>query len=173
MSLTNREKIIRQFMSRLAVITTANGYGTDIGAKVIRARRSIDDDELPVSVLWPGPETAEAIYGITQCSMTVRVEGLAAFKAENPSVVSERILGDLKRCVMAKAWTREPELVTDIMYRGGGTETYPAEGEASVGAYADFAVTYEEEHGETEYEPLGEISETVGFAGTSDGEKET
>jgi hypothetical protein len=172
MSLTVREKIIRQFMTRLSVITTLNGYGTDLGTKVIRARRSIDDNELPVSVLWPGPETAKEIYGITQCSMMLRVEGLALFGSENPSEVSERILGDLIKCVMAKTWTRDPELVTDIYYREGGTETYPEEGQVAVGAYADFAVTYETDLGETEYEPEGEISETVGLSGSKAGEIE-
>lgn len=172
MSLTIREKIIRQFMTRLSAIFVSNGYGTDIGARVIRARRSIDDKELPVSVLWPGPETAKEIYDVTQCSMTIRVEGLAVFGSENPSEVSERILGDLIRCVMSRTWIRDPELVTGISYTGGGAETYPEEEEISVGAFAEFLVTYEMNLGSPEFEPSGEIQETVGLSGSGTGEIE-
>lgn len=149
MSLTIREKILQQMMTRLAVITTVNGYGTDIGTNVIRARRSVDPDELPATVLWPGTEKVEdALYGMTRCSMTVRVEGLTIFGSENPSIVSERILGDLIMCLVSSAWVRDPEYMTGIAYRGGGTDSYPEESDKAVGAYADFLVTYETKTGD-------------------------
>lgn len=148
MSNTIREKILQQILARLAVITIANGCQTGVGTNVVRARRSIDPDELPAAVLWPRPETAEEIYGRTRCAMPVRVEGLAAMGSGNASVISEKILGDLVKCLVSSAWVRSPEYITDIAYRGGGTETYPAEGETAVGTYADFIITYETKIGD-------------------------
>ncbi len=177
--LTKREKIIRQFLSRAAYLTTANGYFRDMGLHVIRARKRIDPKELDAVIIFPKPEEATDKYGFSECRFTMHIEGIVKFREEgppvteiNPSAASEQILGDLINCFMSPEWSRDPELVTDIAYRGGGTESYPEDGEVSVGAYADFQVTYEVDLGKTEYEPEGEISETLGLTGSVSGETE-
>lgn len=171
MSLTIREKIIRQFLLRAEAITVAGGYSTNLGSNVFRATRSYDPKNLGALVIWPMPETAtEKCYRVYECSMTMRVEGLAFYGEEDKSIVAERILGDMIRCFMSRTWTRDPELTTDIAYKGGGTDTYPEEEDKSVGAYAEFLVTYEMDLGEPEYEATGEIEESIGLSESQAGE---
>lgn len=153
---TIRELIIQEFIARAAVIRS-NGspqaYATDIGETVLRVRPKVDPEELPCCVIWPGTEEAEYKNGQTLCRMPIRVEGLAVFGEENPSVVVERILGDLKKAFTSPAWDRRrpvagspvtylPPYAESIVYTGGGPESYPEDGSVSVGVAANFRVTY-------------------------------
>jgi len=151
MANTIRELIILDFISRLATITVANGYNTGIGAAVIRARKKIDPDELPATVVWPGPERAEHQYGYLQCVMQIKVEGIVEFGATNPSVMAEQILGDIKKCILQPGnviaspdtgWCRSPDYIDSISYTGGGVQDYPDEGQLHVGVYCEFDVGY-------------------------------
>lgn len=145
---TLREIIIRDIMARIAVITVANGYKTDCGANVERVRKTLEHSALPAAVVWPGSEKAEQRYGETINTMSVRIEGIAAFGSENPSVVSERILGDLKQCILSRTWARSPDYIDRIVYTGGGADEYPDDGMVSVGASANFDITYTEKIGD-------------------------
>ena len=148
---TIREIIIQDIMARLVEITVDGGYNTDIGARVYRVRKMVDPEELPACVVWPQPETAENGYGQLKCKMQMRVEGIADFGTTNASVVAEKILGDLKKCLLARenetvspstGWSRSPDYIDSIIYTGGGTDEYPEEGALSVGTYATFEITY-------------------------------
>jgi hypothetical protein len=143
--------IIQDFMARLTDITIAHGYNTDCGATVLRVRKMVDPNKLPAIVIWPLPEKAEAEYGLLNCTMSIRIEGIAQFGATNPSVVAEKILGDFKKCILApenllaspdEGWSRSPDYIDGIVYTGGGTDDYPEESMLSVGASATFDVTY-------------------------------
>ena len=142
---TIREEIILEIIARAAVIRTAGSpqpYATDIGETVLRARPKVDPDDLPCTVVWPQAEMAENVHG------------LAAFGAEDPSVVSERILGDLIKCFTSPAWDRRrlvagsspatylDPYIESIVYQGGGTDSSPEDGSVSVGNQAIFLVTY-------------------------------
>ena len=148
---TIREIIIKNFIARLSVITVAHEYATACGTHVFRARKTLDPLELPATNIIPGAEKAVHQYGELQCTMTIRIEGIAEFGTENPSVISERILGDLKKCILApqnllssphSGWSRSPEYIDSIIYTGGGTDQYPDENEKTIGAYANFDVGY-------------------------------
>lgn len=155
---TIRELIIKELIARAAVMqitSPSTGYYTDIGATVFRARPKVDPDDLPCCIVWPQAEEAENKYGKSFHKMPIKVEGLAHFGAEEPSVVSERILGDLIKCFIDQAWDRRRLVVSpaspvtyldpyaeSIVYTGGGTDSYPEEGSVSVGAFATFMVTY-------------------------------
>lgn len=155
MSDTIREKIIQQFVTRLATIRTANGYNTEIGSTVERARKSLDPDDLPACVVYPQPETAEPLAGMTQLTMPIRIEGLAKYGSANPSVVAEMILGDLIKCILSSSWDRRtlipspvsPATYIDqydsgVEYKGGGTDDYPNAEDQTVGVSALFEVSY-------------------------------
>jgi len=154
---TIREEIILEIIARAAVIRTAGSpqpYATDIGETVLRARPKVDPDDLPCTVVWPQAEMAENVHGKSRHKMPVKVEGLAAFGAEDPSVVSERILGDLIKCFTSPAWDRRrlvagsspatylDPYIESIVYQGGGTDSSPEDGSVSVGNQAIFLVTY-------------------------------
>lgn len=153
---TIRELIILELIARAAVMRTSSpqAYATDIGATVLRARLKVDPGELPCTVVWPRVEEAENKNGLSLHRMPVKVEGIAVFGTTDLSVISERILGDLIKCFTSPAWDRRRLVVGSspitylnpyfdhIVYTGGGTDSYPEEGSESVGAYANFLITY-------------------------------
>jgi hypothetical protein len=154
---TIRELIIQEFIARAAVIRTTGAtqlYATDIGSRVLRARKPVDQDELPCCVVWPQPEEGENKPGQVLHRMPLVIDGAAYFGSLDPSVVIERILGDLVKCFTSPAWDRR-RLVTgsspaiylspyaeSIIYQGGGPEEYPDAGMTTVGCRARLLVTY-------------------------------
>jgi hypothetical protein len=158
MNETIRELIIEEFITRAAVIVTTGSpqaYATDIGSNVLRARSQVDPGELPCINVVPETEESENMYGRCRAKMTIRAEGIMLFGALSPSLIAERILGDLKKAFTDPDWDRR-RLVTSpaspvtyldpyaesIVYQGGGTESVLADGSVSVGAVARFLVTY-------------------------------
>jgi len=142
MSDTIREIIIKDFIARAAIIKVAAGYATSIGTNVIRARKKLEDKEIPGTVIIPGVETSETMNGYRKCKMEMRVEGLANFGKIDPSVISEKILGDIEKCFLSDSWSRSPDYIKGIDCTGGGTEEYPDDDQVSIGAYAIFNVIY-------------------------------
>ncbi len=96
---TIREQIIAATTLKLADILVSNGYATGIGARVERVRPVFQPAELPAISVTPQPETAERLYGKVVCTMPVVCEGFALHGTDNPSVVAEKILGDLIACL--------------------------------------------------------------------------
>jgi hypothetical protein len=149
---TIREEIILEIIERAAVIRSAGSpqaYATDIGETVLRARPKVDPDDLPCMVVWPQAETAENLHGKSRHKMPVKVEGLALFGAEDPSVVSERILGDLIKCFTSPSWDRTragspvpSDYIESIVYQSGGMDSSLEDGSVSIGNQAAFLVTY-------------------------------
>lgn len=158
MSDTIRELIIQEFATRGALIrNTASppAYVTDIGDNVFRARQRIDPAELPCIVIWPMPEEAENAHGMVRHRMRFRIDGIMAFGSASPSVVGERVHGDLIKCFTSPTWDRRriaaspespvtynPPYAESIVYEGGGIEEYPEEGSISVGVQVRLLVTY-------------------------------
>ena len=148
---TIREQIIAAIVTAAADILVASGYNTGMGAHVFRAQSKIDPGSLPAVVIWPQPETTERKYGMCINIMPVKLEGLAVYGSDNPSVISEQILGDLIIFMTGRGdhITRvTDDLATDIAYTGGGTETYPEGPEDVAGAFATFNIKYETEFGD-------------------------
>ena len=140
MTTTIREQIISAFETAMAVITTVNGYTSNAGLNVIRCRKSLDPEELPCMVIWPGMESSEKRdYGSQYCSMRMGIEAHALFGDENPSVVSERMLGDLIQAVFSQTISY---LIDEILYETGGTESYPDAGETAIGVKITLSVKY-------------------------------
>ncbi len=110
---TIREQIIAAITTKLADITVVNGYATGIGARVERVRPVFQPAELPAISVIPQPETAERICGKVVCSMPITVEGFSLHSTDNPSIVAEKMLGDLISCLT------HPEKI--ILFTLGGT----------------------------------------------------
>ena len=122
---TIREQIIKAIRSKLAVIRVVNGYNTDCGANVRRAKKNLDPDELPATVVWPKSEEAGRNYGSGVHVMPVQVDALVLHGAVNPSVVAELILGDLIEAMTGIVWS--------LPFTSGGTYDI-AVGDAVTGA---------------------------------------
>jgi len=156
MSDTIREIVIQSFITRAAVITTANGYNYGIGARVLRAQKKMDPSDLPAVDLIPGPEKSVGVYGKRSCTMKMHIEGHVKIghniTPSDASKASEKILGDLKKSFLSQhdetvsphtGWDRST-YIDDVIYTDGGTEEYPDEGSVSVGAFIDLDVSYTE-----------------------------
>jgi len=121
-----RETIILNVISKMAEIRKNKGYNTDIGQRVYRADRRYDPDVLPAVAIWPQKEESTREYDIDVNSMPVRIEGLYKYgKGENPSVISELILADLKEFACGRKWT--------LLFDSGGTYR-PSPGDMITGA---------------------------------------
>ena len=140
---TIREQIIAACMTRPAVWTTANGYAFDCGTSVFRAQKTIETDDLPAVVIWPQPETGESDYGHNICEMTLRVEAVAEIGDENPSVIQEQLLGDLKKCMLDPTVEISP-FMDDVQYATGGPAEQPSPEDTTTAAFADLKITYTE-----------------------------
>lgn len=140
MSDSLREQIIQAIVTRLGLIRMINGYHTDIGAKVERARPVFGPEELPAISVTPQPEETGQRYGATQCSMPVLVEASMLHGSLNPSVAAEKMLSDLIYCLTPPG-TFET-LIDRISYTAGGPENYPNSGDQVTGCPATFTVYY-------------------------------
>ena len=143
MSETVREKIIAAIIAKLADVTIENGYNTDCGESVLRVKKPIEK-ELPAFAIWPGVEENVKRHGNNSTTMPIKIEGMALYGRENPSVVSELILGDIRYIMEAQADASDPTggWAESIEYAAGGTDEYPDPAEPRVGAYAIYNITY-------------------------------
>jgi hypothetical protein len=123
MSDTIRKQIIENIASYLANVRRNRAYNTDIGQNVYKAKKA--QIITPAIIIWPGVEDSLREYRIDQHSMPLRVDGLKEYGEDNPSDVSELMLGDLIEIMTARAW--------DLTFSSGGTER-PEVGDAIIGA---------------------------------------
>jgi hypothetical protein len=92
--------------------------------------------------VWPRPETSSKAYGLQKNIMPILIEGSVAHGSTNPSVIAEKILGDIIQAFTDPAWERLPDYIDSIAYVSGGTESYPDEEDHITGASALFHVAY-------------------------------
>lgn len=139
---TIREQIISAYLTRLSAWRTSGGFNHDCGSSVLRATQYVDEKDLPVCALFPKPEEAATNqYGISEHQMPVRVEGLAAIGAADPSVIQEQLLGDMIK-LMTDPDVTVTSKIKSIQYTGGGPNGTPTGEDTSVAAYAEFTITY-------------------------------
>lgn len=149
---TIRERIIQAVATRAGAILVSGGYKTDCGLHVFRVRKALDPaEDLDAVVIWPDPEESTRSYGIDTHVMPVRLQGIALFGEVNPSVISERILGDLIKAMTVSDPTGG--LAEDIEYATGGSDDYPDEGEITVGCEATFKIKYKTLKGDPYTQP--------------------
>ena len=152
---TIREQIISKVIDRLGAIKIVDDFDTDIGKRVYRVQRGLLIEDLPACNVWPGVEESERRYGKNHCTMPIRIEGFVDINDHdylgftylgetNPSIISESILGDLIKCMTDQTYlnTWTAGLTDDVFYSGGGTETYPDQGNDIVGAFINLTIAY-------------------------------
>jgi len=139
MSDTKRERIITALLLRASTITTANGYNVNMGANVFRAIPKIDPARLPACVVYPLIETVDRIgSGKCLCTMPIRVDCLVLVGSTNPSILAEKMLGDIRKAFMGTPVASL--LIEEMAYTSGGTSDYSKED--SVLVVANFTVKY-------------------------------
>lgn len=107
MTVVNRsEDVAVVVAARLAQCTVAQGAETDLGARVFRGRRKLDDSQTPCCVLIEGADTPK---DQTRMSAKVRqrqryvLQAYVPCDADNPNDAAHAAIRDLKRAMFRNA----------------------------------------------------------------------
>ena len=137
---TRRELIIQEALTQLAKITVANGYQYTMSTPK-RGVKNIDTKDFPLSVVFPAVEENERKFAKNVLTFSIRVESHAIVGSVNPSIIQEKMLGDLIKNLTnpSDAWTTKTE---DIAYFGGGPAEQPEAEDTTTAVYAIFTIKY-------------------------------
>lgn len=116
MNLPLSERALRAIVCRLRKIRQADEYQTDAGRQVFRARRSLDQLELPAIVVWSQAEDYRDGGGGNKVTTDLRVdiEGYVASDEETTGVAMELIKADIKRAIFSEPHARLSDEAGDI-----------------------------------------------------------
>lgn len=92
--------LAERLSDRIAQITIANGYLTNIGAKVFRGKGKLDENDLPCTVLVEGEERIDDSSEIQyKARARFTFEGHDACDPDHPNDKAHMIIADLKRAI--------------------------------------------------------------------------
>lgn len=102
---TRARDVALYLTDRLAGITKANGYETDIGLRVFRGRRKIDDQQVPCAVLLEGEDKPGGTQGASsqQITQSYVLGGYAECDPDHPNDRAHEILADIKKAIFGLA----------------------------------------------------------------------
>ncbi len=95
--------IAQELYNRVAQITKANGFNTDIGLRVFRGKRALDAEaDVPCAVLVEGNDTPQD-SSMTGVSISQRYvfEAYDACDPDHPNDAAHLMIADLKRAIFA------------------------------------------------------------------------
>jgi hypothetical protein len=146
---TSADEIVAELKARLAQITKANGFETDIGVTTFEGRVQVNDEDVPCSSIIEGDDTLitspgrSALWKLDQNYVLV---GYAQCDADNPGTTARAIIRDLKRAVFrsnGKADATFGGKVLEVNYRGRNIGPR-ADGVGIVMGLIEIAVVYVE-----------------------------
>jgi hypothetical protein len=148
--LHNADAIGALIQSRVQTRTVANGAETNLGVKVYRGRRAIDDDMMPCSSVIEAEDTILQADGQRRADVKVdrrvSVHAFVACDPNNPNVAAHAAIRDIKRALFSTDGKPDTTLggaVVKLTYLGSDIGTR-ADGASFVSAIVDVAVTYVE-----------------------------
>ncbi|OQA32883.1 MAG: hypothetical protein BWY57_01610 [Betaproteobacteria bacterium ADurb.Bin341] len=101
--MSKASNIAAALAAQLALITTANGFETNIGSRVYRGLRKLDTDKIPCAILAEGDDDVKSMQpGVANITQTYIIEGHAACDPENPNDAAHAIIADIKRTLFAE-----------------------------------------------------------------------
>lgn len=130
--------------ARLAQISIANGYQTDIGARVMLGRRRLDESHVPCAILVEGDDTLKSEQrDRVLLEVVYMLEGHSACDPDNPNVTAHKIVADLKKSI----WSGDATFgsrVKNLRYLG--RQIQPREdGQATVAAGIEISLEFTEQ----------------------------
>lgn len=131
---TIREQIIQNIVSEIGSLAiTVGDSETYPDITVLRATKNPVEDELPAYVVWPGVEEVDQVFGVSNCTMPIEIEGLISIAGENVSAYEEALLGGI---IKDMAGSAVGTLTNSVRYTGGGPKDHgdPENTIAAVGA---------------------------------------
>lgn len=144
------ERVIEAAVCRLREVVEANGFRTNAGLRVFRARRSVSLTELPCFVVWEGDEASLNDTGSgarDSMSMQLAVRVSAFVKAGQAD--TGRMLGLVKADAKKALLINKGEIAGGcaIAYRSA-TPSPREDGDESESVDLNFEVTYQEGYGD-------------------------
>ena len=118
--LTRAADIAAELSIRLAAVTIANGCETDIGLRVYRGRKNVDESMIPCAVIIEGPDTPQDRPGRLPTASIRQRYVLAAYVAcdpDHPNDAAHTALRDIKRAMFKDGGTMG-QRVQKISYAG-------------------------------------------------------
>lgn len=100
--LTSASAIAAEISERLARISIANGCETDIGLRVCRGRRKIDEDMVPCAVLIEGDDQVKDRPGklpTVELKQGYVLGGYVECDADHPNDAAHAVIRDIKRAL--------------------------------------------------------------------------
>lgn len=112
------QDIANWLTEKVGAISTANGYHTNVGARVFRGRRRLDDDTPPCTVIAELEDTVieQTQRGLVHLQQVYAIEAHDVCDPDHPNDKCLLIIQDLKKAVF-----QDPtmgRLVKKIAYRG-------------------------------------------------------
>lgn len=117
---TKASEISLAIAARMENVTIALGAETDIGEKVFRGRRSIDESQIPCSVIIEGSDTVQDRPGrLPSVSVTQRyvIAAYVPCDAQNPNDAAHAAIRDIKRAIFAGDGTFAGKVLR-VSYKG-------------------------------------------------------
>lgn len=146
--LTSGEAISDQIVVRLDKLTTTQGAETDLGLRVYRGRRYVDDSMIPCCVLIEGQDEPEqkGKRGVYEIRRPYAALAYLPCDPDHPNVAGHAGIRDLKRAIFGGTGRDTATLdgqVASVEYEGSAIGPR-ADGAAFVVATVEFAVKYVE-----------------------------
>lgn len=121
MGLLNKASdIALELTDRLETITVAGGFNTDIGVKVMRGRRRIDDHQVPCVVIVEGADSITPAPGRVSTSEIKQryiLVGYSPCDAINPNDAGHLVIKDIKTAIFSDGVTLGGK-VRRVEYKG-------------------------------------------------------
>lgn len=119
--ITRAEDVSIELNTRMLTITKAQGAETDVGMRVLRGRRKIDDEQVPCVTIVEGLDTpkqgASTRRATSDTQQSYVLVGYHKCDPDHPNDVGHAIIRDLKRAVFRDGTTLG-EQVKSVTYRG-------------------------------------------------------
>jgi hypothetical protein len=119
-TLNKASDVAAEITARMGQVSIANGFNTDVGLRVLRGRRRIDDGQVPCIVIAEGLDQVTASPGRIPSAEIQQTYILIAYHEchpDHPNDKAHELLKDLKRAVFKDGVTLGGK-VHRIDYRG-------------------------------------------------------
>ena len=124
--------------SLLSAITKANGYETDIGLRVFRGKRKIDDSHVPCAAIIEGEDTPGGTQGPAsqQVTQSYVLGGYAECDPDHPNDTAHQIIADIKKAIFTVVDPTRAETISGSTTLGGRVKSVTYQGR-DIGPRAD------------------------------------
>lgn len=118
---TRARDIAQHLTTVMEGITTANGYETDIGVRVFRGKRKIDDSHVPCAVILEGEDKPGGTQGPAsqQVTQSYVLGGYVECDPDNPNDAAHSIIADIKKAVFTLIDPTRAEEISGTTTFGG------------------------------------------------------